>query len=727
MNLTDAMQRASAAYGKGDWSEAERWCRLILSTQAGYFEALNLLGIIKAQTHHTEEAADLLRRAAESRPDNAVVQNNYANILRDVGRLEASLLHYERALELKPDYAEAHNSRGSILVSMRRFDEALASYDRALKAKGDYADAHYNRGVVLQDLGRLDEALSSFERAIDIKPHFADAHYNRGIALEHLGRSGSALQSYDCALEAKPDFARAHNNRGNVLRRLGRNDEALQSYERALRLEPGLGEAHYNRGRALQDLGKLDDAFDSYERAMAIKPDIDWLPGAWLNAKFWLCRWNGIGASTAQVLSKVAQHARAAQPLTLVALTEDPRLLREASAIAAEEYDAAGRSLAPIRNRSRSKRIRLGYFSADYYNHATAHLAAGMFESHDRARFEVAAFSFGPDKNDAMRERLAAGFDRFVEVRAKSDREIVEISRDMQIDIAIDLKGFTQDSRTRIFADRVAPIQINYLGYPGTMHAKFMDYIIADRVVIPEDDREHYGEKVVYLPNSYQVNDRKREIADIKPSRQELGLPLDGFVFCCFNGAYKITPTVFDSWMRILKQSERSVLWLSAGSDTTNKNLRSEAQARGLDPRRLIFAPHVQPDQHLARYRAADLFLDTFPCNAHTTASDALWAGVPIITRIGRSFASRVAASLLNAIGLPELVTAAVQDYEAMAVDLASNPELIASLRQRLRENRLTKPLFDTELYTKHLEEAYSRIYERYHSGFGPEDVYIEA
>jgi predicted O-linked N-acetylglucosamine transferase (SPINDLY family) len=727
MKLTDAMQRASAAYGKGDWSEAERWCRLILSTQADYFEALNLLGIIQAQTHHMGEAVELLRRAAESRPDNAVVQNNYANILRDVGRLEASLHRYERALELKTDYAEAHNSRGSVLVMMRRFDEALASYDRALKLKDDYAEAHYNRGVVLQEIGRPDEALSSFERAIDIKPHFADAHYNRGIALEHLGRLTSALQSYDCALKAKPDFAYAHNNRGNVLRRLGRNDEALQSYERALRIEPGLGQAHYNRGKLLQDLGRLDDALDSYERGMAVKPDIDWLPGAWLHAKLWLCRWNGVGASIVEVLSRVAQHARAAQPLTVVALTDDPRLLREASAIAAEEYDGAGRSLAPIRNRSSSERIRLGYFSADYYNHATAHLAAGLFESHDRERFEVVAFSFGPDKNDAMRKRLAAGFDRFLDVRAKSDQEIVELSREMQIDIAIDLKGFTQDSRTRIFADRAAPIQINYLGYPGTMHANFMDYIMADRIVIPEDDREHYGEKVIYLPNSYQVNDRKREIADINLSRQELGLPSEGFVFCCFNGSYKITPAVFESWMRILKQSERSVLWLSAGTDTTNENLRMEARARGVDPHRLIFAPHLQPDQHLARYRAADLFLDTFPCNAHTTASDALWAGVPIVTRTGRSFASRVAASLLNAVGLPELVTATLQDYESMAVDLAGKPELIASLKDKLRDNRLTKPLFDTELSTKHIEDAYSKIYERYLSGFGPEDIYIGA
>jgi predicted O-linked N-acetylglucosamine transferase (SPINDLY family) len=352
---------------------------------------------------------------------------------------------------------------------------------------------------------------------------------------------------------------------------------------------------------------------------------------------------------------------------------------------------------------------------------------AGLFESHNKNNFELIAFSFGAEHKDKMRERVSSSFDQFIDVQNKSDKDVALLSRNIGIDIAIDLKGFTKDGRIGIFFHRAAPIQVNYLGYPGTAGAAYIDYIIADRTLIPENSQQHYSEKIVYLPNSYQVNDRKREIAEKIFSRESLGLPKTDFVFCCFNNNYKITPSTFSSWMRILKKVNGSVLWLLEDNTTAANNLRKEAHAKGVDSQRLIFATRMPPADHLARHHAADLFLDTLPCNAHTTASDALWSGLPVLTCMGESFASRVAASLLNAIGLPELITNSQEQYEALAIELAFNPEKLGTIKQRLDKNRLTFPLFDTDLLTKHLEAAYTQMYERYHADLPPEHFHVNA
>ena len=350
---------------------------------------------------------------------------------------------------------------------------------------------------------------------------------------------------------------------------------------------------------------------------------------------------------------------------------------------------------------------------------------AGLFEQHDRARFEVVGFSFGPDKKEAMRDRVAASFDRFIDVRDRSDRDVALLARNLDIDIAVDLKGFTTDSRWKIFAHRAAPLQVNYLGYPGTMGADYMDYIIADRVLIPDDSGKYYSENIIYLPHSYQANDRKRPIAERLFTRQELRLPDSGFVYCCFNNNYKITPAIFDGWMRILGQVRDSVLWLLADNPWAERNLRREAAARGVAAERLVFAGRLPAAEHLARQRAADLFLDTLPYNAHTTASDALWAGLPVLTRAGTSFPSRVAASLLTAIDLPELITTTPEDYERRAIELARNPEQLSAIRARLARNRLTTPLFDTGLFARHIETAYVQMYERYQAGLAPAPIHV--
>jgi len=400
----------------------------------------------------------------------------------------------------------------------------------------------------------------------------------------------------------------------------------------------------------------------------------------------------------------------------VLGLTDSLQLQHQAAQIYTTSLFPPDDSLGEIPVKNRSGKIKLGYYSADLHNHATAYLMAELFERHDKSKFELFAFSFGPDTQDEMRARLVLAFDNFIDVRLQSDKDVAQLSRELGIDIAIDLKGYTTGARPRIFSYRVAPIQASYLGYPGTLGASYIDYLIADPILIPAESQAYYSEKIAYLPNSYQVNDRKRAISSRRFTKQELGLPEEGFVFCCFNNNFKITPDMLDTWVRILNAVEGSVLWLFEDNAAAGRNLREQAALRGLDASRLVFAPRMNLPDHLARHEAADLFLDTLPCNAHTTASDALWAGLPVLTCTGQAFASRVAASLLHAIELPELVTTNIKEYEDLAVELAHNPTKLQQLKDKLAANRLTTPLFDTELFASNLENCYSSMLERYHS-----------
>jgi predicted O-linked N-acetylglucosamine transferase (SPINDLY family) len=373
-----------------------------------------------------------------------------------------------------------------------------------------------------------------------------------------------------------------------------------------------------------------------------------------------------------------------------------------------------------------NKKIRIGYYSADYYEHATSYLIAELIELHDKSKFEIFGFSFGPDKDDKMRKRISKAFDQFIDVNLKSDKEVAQLSRDLKIDIAVDLKGFTQFSRFGIFVERCAPIQVNYLGHPGTLGADCIDYIIADKVLIPQKNQKDYSEKIIYLPHCYQVNDSNKKISDKVFTKKELGLPEDGFVFCCFNQSYKITPYVFDIWMRLMKRIDGSILWLIKDSDIGVNNLKKEAQKRGVEPDRIIFADKMSNDEHLARHRLADLFIDTFPYTAHTTCSDALWSSLPVVTRIGQSFASRVSASLLTAIGLSELITKTEKEYEELTFKIANNKSLLNEIKKKLTKNKPIKSLFNTKLFTKNIESAFVIMHERYHSNILVKNIEIK-
>jgi predicted O-linked N-acetylglucosamine transferase (SPINDLY family) len=636
-----------------------------------------------------------------------------------------ALASYERALALEPSYAAAHNNRGVLLQESGRPLEALASYDRALAIEPGDPEFHRNRGSVLEALGRFEDALKSYERSLALRPQDPDAHDARGRVLRELKRFDESLMSYERALAIKPDYAEVHNNAGVVLQELVRPEEALRSFERALAIKPNDADVHINLGNALVRLRRWEGALECYGRAREINPDISWLHGNWLHAKMQLCDWRDLDSQVTQLLQEVAQAKKAVLPFQALALTDSPQLQLQAARIWAS-HSAPAPVVSPFgREPARAGKIRLGYYSADFHDHATAFLAAGLFERHDRSRFELTAFSFGPPKEDSMRRRLIAAFDRFVDVRSRSDGEVAQLSRELKVDIAVDLKGYTEGARMGIFAHRAAPVQVSYLGYPGTLAAPYIDYLIADETLVPQNSCAYYTEKIVYLPDSYQANDRSRSIADRAFTREELGLPPRGFVFCCFNNAWKIAPAAFDVWMRILRRVEGGVLWLLLDSERAAENLCREAEARGVNRARLVFAPRMPLPEHLARHRAADLFLDTYPYNAHTTASDALWAGLPVLTRTGESFAARVAGSLLRAAGLPELITSTPEAYESLAIELATNPVKLAGLADRLRKTRLAVPLFDTELFARRLEAAYTQMHQYHVRGLSPAHLHI--
>jgi predicted O-linked N-acetylglucosamine transferase (SPINDLY family) len=459
---------------------------------------------------------------------------------------------------------------------------------------------------------------------------------------------------------------------------------------------------------------------------LKVKPDYNFLIGLIHHFEMVMCFWENFDNQKNLILQKIYAREKASEPFIIITLADAPSIQQVCSEICIQERYPLNTSLGPIDKNPKKKKIILGYYSADFRNHAVSFLIAELFELHKQEKFELIAFTFGPEVKDEMHNRLSKSFNQLIDVRNKSDQEVAILSRKLGIDIAIDLVGLTGDCRPGIFSFRVAPIQVNYLGYPRTMGANYIDYIIADNTLIPAKSKEFYSEKIIYLPNSYQANDRKKVISDKQFSRAELGLPDDSFIFCCFNNNHKILPTTFLGWMRILKAVKSSVLLLLEDNSWSAENLKSEAEKQGIEASRLIFVKRMSLPEHLARHRQADLFLDTFPYNAHTTASDTLWAGLPVLTMKGESFASRVAASLLTAIDLPELITSSQENYEALAIELATNPAKLKGIKTKLESNRLTTPLFDTPRFTKHLEEAYTTMYERYHADLSPEHIYIE-
>jgi len=708
-----------------NFDEAEALLKQVLQVQPQSFDALHITGVIYVLQKKHVEAAELFKKAIEVNPGSGVAHFNLATALSESGNDTGSLPHHAQAVKLSPDDQDAWVNYGRSLSNLKRYDGALICYENALDINPNHAVALINQGVLLAELGRNAEALPCFEKALVVDPSHLAVLANIGNTLRNLQRFDEALAYYDRAIELDTENADAWFGKGDSLSNLKRYVEALTQYDHVIQLEPDNVDAWYKKANILSNLKRYDEAVAHFDQAIRLKPERDFLCGDRLSAKMAICDWADAETQFAELANRIKSNKKASTPFTVLTVNDAPSLQRKVSEQYAKNFPTND-SLRAIPKHHAREKIRIGYFSNDFHNHATAFLTAGLFEMHDRNKFKVTAFSFGPDKSDKMRSRLLSAFDKFIDVRNKSDQEIAQLSRELEMDIAVDLQGYQTELRTGVFAYQAAPIQVNYLAYPGTMGAAYIDYIVADKTLIPPESRQYYLEKVAYLPNTYQPNDRCRAISDRQFTREEFGLPKAGFVFCCFNANYKITPKTFDGWMKILKAVPDSVLWLLEDSPIATQNLQKEAVTRGVSADRLIFAKLMNLPEHLARHRMAYLFLDTIPYNAHTTASDALWAGLPVLTCIGGSFPSRVAASLLNAIHLPELITHSQEDYEHLAIELAKHPTKLAEIKQKLEYNRLTTPLFDTPRYTKYLEAAYTAMYERYQADLPPDHIYVE-
>jgi predicted O-linked N-acetylglucosamine transferase (SPINDLY family) len=749
----DALAAAMQLRRAGKRAEAAAIYENILSARPHDFEALQGLGILHYQNGRWDEAARLMGEAARARPEAADASYNYACALRRLNRPEDALAAFDAAIAARPAYLEALANRGSVLMEMRRHADALAAFDAALALKADLAELWNNRGGALAALGRAAEALASYDRAVALKPDYADAWKNRGMAqagqnltedalasftkalalkpddpdlvmyradlLLRLGRNAEAAAAYEIYLAQRPDNADSWNRLGAALRGLRRLHEAVSAFDRALLLAPDYFAAHENRANVLYELERFEEAAADYQALTEAGGAEPYVTGYRTLARLHCCDWRGLEKERAKIADYLRDGVYVLDPTGNAVLSSAPEEQRRCAEI------WVGRHCPPQPpvwqgERYAHDKIRVAYLSADFRNHATAFLMAGVFEHHDKTRFETTALSFGADDKSPMRARLMAGFDRFTDISRDSDEAAAALLRRLEIDIVVDLKGYTAEGRPGILSRRPAPVQAAYLGFPGTMAAPYVDYVIADEIVIPQEQRAFYSEKIAYLPDSYQCNDRDRVVASRTQSRAEAGLPDSGFVFCCFNNNHKILPETFDIWMRLLADAEGSVLWLLQDNDAAARHLRREAQARGIAPERLVFAPRVAPPDHLARHRLADLFLDTLPYNAHTTASDALWAGLPVLTVASSTFAGRVAASLVTALEMPELIAPTLVDYEAAALGLARAPERLAELKAKLARNREHAALFDTARFTHHLEAAYRTMWERAERGLPP-------
>ena len=597
----------------------------------------------------------------------------------------------EQSLTIDPDQSRVLSDLGAAYSMLEEPAKALARYDRAIELDPSYPHTYNNKGITLQRLNRLNEAIDSFNQAIHINQFFAEAYNNRGNALAKLNRLNEAIEDYDEAINIKNNYIDAYNNRAITFLESKNFNEALEDFEKVIDLDSDFYHA----------LGHL------------------------LHVKMNLCDWNNFEILKNEFIEKTRLNKNISPPFLSLSLIDSPEIQFNSARAYISSLSIFPETKEIKKGKSKREKIRIGYFSADFHDHATMHLIAEVLEQHDKKIFDVFGFSYGRHIEDQWNARARKSFKEFIDVRNKSDKEISQLSKEMEIDIAIDLKGFTTDERAGIFMHKSAPIQINYLGYPGTMASPFMDYIIADATLIPKKLQQYYSEKIIYLPNSYQANMAERAASQKEFQRKEMGLPDEAFVFASFNNSWKITPETFDSWMRILLSAKGSVLWLLSTNSIQIKNLKNEAELRGVNGDRLIFASFLPIEEHLKRIQLADLFLDTFPYNAHTTASDSLRMGLPLITKTGNSFASRVAASLLNAIDLPELITATKEEFELLAIDLANNHDKLLKIKNRLLSNLSVSPLFNSKLFTQHLETAYKTIYKRYLDDLPPDHIYI--
>lgn len=698
----------------------------ILSSQSVSDPNINfLLGIALSMLGRKSEAVEVYQGVIAQNPENAGAYLNLGADLYSLGRYGDSLTNLVQAQKIDPKNPMIALNIGNVHKAIGKIEAALTAYELALSLEPNYADAWSNRGDALCLLGRSEEAITSYEKALAINPAFPDALNNLGLTHIEAKRFDTGIAALRRAIELHPGFAMAHNNLGIALLKVGQYEEGFAAYQRAITLDGTLPDPYFNLAEALAGTQQYETAIGFYEQAVARSAAPETYLGTLLHIKMKICDWADFHIHVDELLTAIDAAPQPISPFTLLGIPSTAAQQRRCAEAFVKKVYPSPAKLTPASRPAADQKTRIGYLSSDLYAHATAFLMAELFELHDRSRFEIVVFSYGKAPADAMRERIKKAADDFYDVANLSDPEAAALIQQSAIDILVDLKGHTEGARLGILAQRPAPIQVHYLGYPGTLGAPFIDYLIADNVLINAADYENYAEKIVHLPGSYQVNDRHRQIAPIADDRQAHGLPDKGFVYCCFNNNWKITPDIFDIWMRLLHNHPDSVLWLIEDNPTAAKKLKKEADSRGISANRLVFAPKLPLEAHLSRHRHADLFLDTPYYNAHTTASDALWAELPVLTVRGNTYAGRVGESLLSALNLNKLVADNLNAYEQRANVLATHPEQLAEIKQQLAEARTTRALFDTPRFAQGLENAYEQMMLRARQGLAPAHIHI--
>ena len=694
-----------------------------------YFNRGNaLVGLDKLQ-----EAINSYVKATNLNPNFVEAYFCIGNTLQALKNFEAAIENYDNAISLKPDFADVYFNRANSLLALNYLDEALVNYKLAIRFKPSFPEAYCNCGVVLELMMRFEEAISSYEKALYLNPKYINAYYNAGNTFQKINQFENAIINYEKAISLNLNYPEAYFNLGNAFKKIKKMQQALSAYSRAVQLNENYADSYYNRGITEQELNDFEASLVSFNKVFSIQPSFEYLLGMSLNARMYICKWQDLSKDIATCESEVALEKPVTTPFIALLLFDKPELHYLSSLILTRSKHPKLPQLVDTSKTTVSGKLRIGYYSADLYYHPVPIWLAGLIENHDKSKFELFAFSFRNDIKDPMRARLEAAFDHFIAVDSLSDLEVAQLSRQLGIDIAIDLNGHTADGRPDIFAARAAPIQVSHIGFPSTMGAEYIDYFICDEYSVPENSKQYFTEKMAYVPCPYTY-DRKRQVSRAPLRRADFGLPESSFVFTCQNGCQKIGPEVFGTWMDILKAVPESVLWLLEPHPSAIENLRKEAQVRGVKAERIIFTRRkvVRVEQeeariarYLASYKLADLFLDTWPYNAGTTAVDALWAGLPVLTKVGRAFVARMAASFLTALEVAELITDTSQQYKELAIELATDTEKLRIIKQKVQANIETTALFDAPGNTRYIESAYLEMYRRHQAKLSPEHLSI--
>ena len=628
---------------------------------------------------------------------------------------------YEKIIEQEPKNFEATHLFACLNMQLKNFEYAFKLIDRSININPLHHAPHNNLGVIFRELKEYEKAIKAFTKAIELNPNYAEAYNNLAISLKDIKLYEEAITNFNKAIELKKNYAEAYNNLGVLFSETNNYKNALKNFEIAINIKQNYIEAFLNIANIYLNIEKYNEAYKFFEIALKLNPKLD--DGSIFEIKTQTNDWIDFDKNISDLKGRILSNKIIVKPFLTKILFDDPNFLKENSINYANSKGLNNKLLNKIKCNNKEK-IVIGYFSSDFKDHAVGQLIVELLELHDKKKFEIIGF-YNDNVVDDLTIRIKKSFNKFYNIKNLINSKVISLTKDLGVDIAIDLNGYTKNSRVDIFSERFCPLQISFLGYPGTSGIKNIDYLIADKNLIPEKNKKYYTEKIIYLPNCYQPSDSKRLVIDKKLTRKEFNIKNDQFVFCCFNTAHKINPKIFDSWASILRATNNSVIWLLKYNNISQKNLEQEAMLRKIDPERIIFCKKTSNQEHIKRFQLADLFLDTFPYGAHTTANEALFSGLPIVTIIGESFQSRVCSSLLSTVGLKELITNSYEEYENLAINIAKNPQKLQSIKDSLKMNIKNSPLFNSKFYTENLEKAYINIYERHNKNLEPEHIYI--